>query len=58
MNRIRVINEINKIKCISVEKDFDLYRYMVNKYGKAKIWSLNTDELLDLVEKELKGEKE
>ena len=28
----------------------DLYRDMCNKLGKAKVWSLNADELLDEVE--------
>ena len=28
----------------------DLYRNVVNKYGKGKIWSMNVDEFCDLLE--------
>ena len=38
-------------------KLLDMYRFMCNEYGKANIWSMNTDELLDnvdlLIEKKL-----
>lgn len=43
-------------------KILDMYRLMCNEYGKANIWSMDTDELLDnvelLIEKKLFGGEE
>ena len=33
----------------------DIYRKLVNKYGKVKVWSCNTDELCGLVDDYLEG---
>lgn len=35
----------------------ELYREMCNKHGKGKIWSLNPDELCDLIEEHLELNK-
>lgn len=32
------------------ENLFDMYRLMCNKYGKANIWNMNADELLENVD--------
>jgi len=54
--------EINKNKKWFSEEELrikllDMYRFMCNEYGKANIWEMNTDELLDnvdlLIEKKL-----
>ena len=34
--------------------ELDVYRELCSKYGKAKVWSLNADELCDLFEEWLK----
>ena len=41
---------------VAVDNDLDLYRELINKYGKANIWGKNVDEICEMIEKMFKAE--
>jgi len=50
-----LINKVTDLWLLNKEfikrlKEEDLYRTLINKYGKGKIWSLNNQDLIEAIE--------
>ena len=50
--------ELQQFVSLDSMKELDIYREIVNKLGKAKVWRLNANELCDEIELLLQGIEE
>ena len=41
-------------KWVAVNDDLDLYRELINKYGKVNVWNWNVDKICEKIEEMLK----
>jgi hypothetical protein len=47
--------KFNKERWVAIDEDLDLYRELINKYGKVNIWGLNVDEICEKIEEMFKN---
>ena len=42
-------------KWVAVNDDLDLYRELINKYGKVNVWNWNVDKICEKIEERIKN---